>query len=481
MNPASAHVLIVEDSDPFRHVIVEFLTQEGFEVEAATTADEALQKAFQTAYDVLITDFVLPDGNGIDILDEVKHRYPETIAIVMTGHATVETAVDAMKRGACDYLIKPFNIVQLGMMIQKGLEQRRLRVENQYLRRQLNEKYSFHNIVGGSSAMKRVFERVEAIAGLSSTVLIQGETGTGKELIAKAIHFNSPRRDQKLVSINCAAIPENLLESELFGHMKGAFTGALQTRIGRFEQAHGGTLFLDEIGAMPLPLQVKLLRVIQEREFERLGGNSPIKVDIRIVAATSAVLKDMVSDGSFREDLYYRLNVIPIDLPALRERREDIPLLLTHFAQHFCAGTAPVKKFSPEVTRALMAYDWPGNIRQLSNIVERTVALTANRQTITLEDLPEEMQSRAEPDFVPIIDIPEHGIDLPRIVTDMERQLILQGLRKSHGNKKLAAKLLNLKRTTLIEKIKRIHIDDDLQEFADAELEERMSLGQGAE
>src|SRR5438034_600206 len=305
--------------------------------------------------------------------------------------------------------------------------------------------------------MKRIFELVDTIAGLSSTCLVQGETGTGKELIAKAIHFNSPRKDQKLVSINCGAIPENLLESELFGHVKGAFTGAVQTRIGRFEQANGGTIFLDEIGNMPMSLQVKLLRVLQEREFERVGGNTTVKVDVRIIAATSAKLEQMVKDGTFREDLFYRLNVIPINLPPLRERREDIPLLAMRFISHFCnAHKLAEKTVSPQVMRALMAYEWPGNVRQLENISERMVALTSNRTAIMPTDLPVEIQNRDSSSHVSMIEIPEEGINFQNVVTDMERELILQSLRRTNGNKKLAAKLLNLKRTTLIEKIKRI-------------------------
>ena len=461
MEPAPSHILVVEDSESFRQIIVESLASEGFVVDDVATGEAALEKISSGVYDVLLTDLALPGISGVDLLEEAIQRFPEIIAIVMSGYATVETAVEAMKKGAYDYLVKPFKLIQLPIMIRQGLETRRLRIENQYLRTQLNEKYSFHNIIAGSAVMKRVFDRVEAVAGLSSTVLIQGETGTGKELIAKAIHFNSPRREQKLVSLNCAAIPENLLESELFGHVKGAFTGALQTRIGRFEQASGGTIFLDEIGAMALSLQVKLLRVIQERELERIGGNTPVKIDVRIIAATSARLSEMVATGAFREDLYYRLNVIPIDLPPLRERRDDIALLLTHFVQHFCVqhGCEP-KTFSPQVTKALMTYDWPGNVRQLSNFVERMVALSMNRAVILIEDLPQEIQGRNHVHAAPVIDIPDDGIDLPGIVTDMERRLIMQGLRKTHGNKKMAAKLLNLKRTTLIEKIKRIQIDD---------------------
>ena len=450
-------ILVVDDEEDLRKAIVDVLTLDGFEVDQAGSAEEAADKLSQTAYDVLITDHNLPGKTGVELLEESMVRYPEIIGIVITGYGTIETAVSAIKKGAYNYLTKPFKLVELPIMVRKGLKERHLRFENQYLRKQLDERYGFNNIIGTGRAMKRIFELVETIAGLTSTVLIQGETGTGKELIAKAIHFNSPRKDQKMVSINCGAIPENLLESELFGHVKGAFTGAVQTRIGRFEQANGGTIFLDEIGNMPVALQVKLLRVLQEREFERVGGNSTVKVDVRIVAATSSNLEQMVKDGTFREDLYYRLNVIPIDLPPLSERREDIPLLVQRFIEHFCeTHKLDLKTISPQVLKALMAYDWPGNVRQLENIVERMVALTANRPALLPADLPAEIQSRDSLNFVPLIEIPEGGINFQDVVTDMERELILQSLRKTNGNKKLAAKLLNLKRTTLIEKIKRI-------------------------
>jgi DNA-binding NtrC family response regulator len=456
------HILVVDDEEDLRQIIVELLTLEGFDVDSAATAEDASEKLARTAYDVLVTDLMLPGKSGVDLMEETLVRSPETIVIMMTGYATIETAVDAMKRGAYDYLSKPFKLIELPVMIRKGLKESRLRYENQYLRNQLRDKYSFNNIIGTGPAMHRVFELVETIAGLSSTVLIQGETGTGKELIAKAVHFNSPRRDQKLVSINCGAIPENLLESELFGHTKGAFTGAVQTRIGRFEQANSGTIFLDEIGTMPLSLQVKLLRVLQEREFERVGGSSTIKVDVRIIAATSANLERMVSEGTFREDLYYRLNVIPINLPPLRERREDIPLLVQSFVSQFCERhNLERKSVSPPVMKALMSFEWPGNVRQLENLVERMVALSGTRTGIVPSDLPHQIQTKTQI-ATPFVEIPDEGIDFQTVVTDMERELIMQSLRRTNGNKKLAAKLLSLKRTTLIEKIKRIGISESV-------------------
>jgi len=456
-------ILVVDDEEELRASIVEILTLDGFEVEQANSAEVAAEKFSQTPYDVLITDHNLPGKTGVELLEEMLLRYPETIGIIVTGYGTIETAVSAIKKGAYNYLAKPFKLVELPIMVRKGLKERQLRFENQYLKKQLNERYGFSNIIGTGRAMNRIFELVDTIAGLNSTVLIQGETGTGKELIAKAIHFNSPRKDQKMVSINCGAIPENLLESELFGHVKGAFTGAVQTRIGRFEQASGGSIFLDEIGNMPLALQVKLLRVLQEREFERVGGNTTVKIDVRIIAATSSNLEQMVEEGTFREDLFYRLNVIPINLPPLRERREDIPLLVQRFIGHFCeTHKLDLKTVSPQIMKALMAYEWPGNIRQLENIVERMVALTGNRPAILPADLPSEIHSRESLSLTPLIEIPEEGINFQNVVTDMERELILQSLRRTNGNKKLAAKLLNLKRTTLIEKIKRIGLGEQV-------------------
>ena len=459
MDIAKEQILVVDDEEDLRQAVVEILTVDGFEVHSASSAEEAQEMLSKTAYDVLITDNNLPGKSGLELLEDTLSRYPEIVGIVITGFGTIETAVQAIKKGAYDYMGKPFKLVELSIMVRKGLKERTLRFENQYLRSQLKSKYAFDNIIGTGRSMARIFELIDAVAGLTSTVLIQGETGTGKELIAKAVHFNSPRKDQKMVSINCGAIPEHLLESELFGHVKGAFTGAVQTRIGRFEQASHGTIFLDEIGNMPQALQVKLLRVLQEREFERVGGNETIKVDVRIIAATSSKLEQRVQDGTFREDLYYRLNVIPIFMPPLRERREDIPLLIQRFMSQFCeTHKLETKTVSPQVMKAMMGYDWPGNVRQLENIVERMVALTGNRTAIMPADLPTEIQNREALDS-PSVEFPEEGINFTNIVTGMERDLIQQGLRKANGNKKLAAKLLNLKRTTLIEKIKRIGLN----------------------
>jgi DNA-binding NtrC family response regulator len=452
-------VLIVDDEVELRNAIGSYLNREGYEVQAASSGEEALSLVKTVPFDILITDMKLPGIDGTVVLQEALVLYPELIGIIITGYGTVESAVQAMKKGAYDYIAKPFQLVEISLVVKQALERRRLKEENAYLKTQLKEKYRFESIVGNSRPMQEVFQLVETISGTNSTVLITGETGTGKELIAKAIHFNSQRRDQKIVSINCGAIPETLLESELFGHVKGAFTGAHQTRIGRFEQAHKGTIFLDEIGNMSQTLQVKLLRVLQEREFERVGGTETVKVDVRIIAATSADLKDMVDRYEFRSDLYYRLNVIPIQLPALKDRREDIPLLAKHFIEKYCRNSnLELKTISQEAMKMLMNYKWPGNIRQLENAIERAVALVGLRQVILPSDLPHEVQKTNSNLFISDIYIPDEGVNFNSEVSCLERELILQSLRKSGGNKKHAAQLLNMKRTTLIEKLKRLDL-----------------------
>jgi two-component system, NtrC family, response regulator AtoC len=455
------NILIVDDEKPLREALVVYLTQEGYEAHPSSSGEEALDLLKKTPFDILVADMKLPGIDGNSVLQEALLLYPEIIGIIITGYGTVESAVQAMKSGAYDYIAKPFQLVEISLLVRQALERRRLKEENVYLKTQLKEKYGFESVIGTSKPMQETFQMVETIAGTNSTVLITGETGTGKELIAKAIHFNSHRKDQKIVSINCGAIPESLLESELFGHVKGAFTGAHQTHIGKFEQAHKGTIFLDEIGNMSPSLQVKLLRVLQEREFDRVGGAEAVKVDVRIIAATSANLKEMVQRSEFRSDLYYRLNVIPIHLPALRERREDIPLLTKHFIKKYCLDSRlEPKTLSQEAMKSMMNFHWPGNIRQLENAIERAVALVGNRELILSSDLPGEIQKTNANLFLSEIYIPDEGVNFKTEVSHVERELILQSLRKSGGNKKQAARLLNLKRTTLIEKLKRLKLLD---------------------
>lgn len=452
-------ILVVDDEELVRKMVVDILEQEGYEVSEAADGDTALEKIKQLAYDMLIVDLKLPTIQGDQVLKEALFLYPEMIVVMMTGYGDVQTAVKATKLGAYDYLPKPFELDELVIKVRRALEERKLKIENQLLKNELQDKHNFDSIIGSSNAMQKVFRLIKLTASKNSTVLITGETGTGKELVAKAIHYNSPRRDQPLISVNCAAIPENLLEDELFGHVKGAFTGAYQTRIGRFEQADKGTLFLDEIGCMSLELQAKLLRVLQEREFEKIGAATTVKVDVRIIAATNLSLEERVRANAFREDLFYRLNVIPIYIPPLRERREDIPLLIQHFIRKICKlQDIPLKNASHETIKQLMAFDWPGNIRQLENAIEMAIVMSGEREVITLEDFPPLGQNGNKNPLTPEIVIPDEGINFVSVVSNLERELILQSLVKAKGNKKRAADLLHIKRTTLVEKLKRMKI-----------------------
>jgi DNA-binding NtrC family response regulator len=453
------HLLLVEDEAPLREAWSAQLTDAGFEVTQAGSGEDALERLSRFAFDVVVTDLRLPGIDGVQVLEAARTRYPDILVVVVTGYGTVRDAVETLKRGAADFITKPFQFDVLLHVLQGALERHRLRAENAYLRSQLDARYRFEGLVGRSQAMQSLQQLLETVAATTSTILIQGETGTGKELVARAIHHNSPRRHQRFVALNCSAIPETLLEAELFGHVRGAFTGAVGNRQGRFEQAHRGTFFLDEIGTMSAPLQARLLRVLQEREFERIGDSQTVKVDVRVIAATNADLARMVKEGTFREDLYYRLNVIPIHLPPLRERREDIPLLVAHFLDRFGREADPPRlgvTISQDAMRALMAYDWPGNIRQLENVIERALALSPGRAQIDRTALPAEvLQAPAEPGPWAGT-FPEDGLDFAAVVGKIERDLISRALERAAGNKLQAARLLNLKRTTLVEKLKRL-------------------------
>jgi DNA-binding NtrC family response regulator len=444
----------VDDEPALRALMAERLGDHGFEVAAADTGEKALQLLEQFAFDVVITDLRMPGVDGATVIETARARYPGIIVIVITGYGTVKDAVDAIKRGATDFIAKPFQFDELLHVLRKAMEQRRLSSENAYLRSQLEERYQFGGILGRSRPMQALFQLLDTVARSSSTILVTGETGTGKEVVARAIHHNSPRRANRFVALNCSAIPETLLEAELFGHVRGAFTGAVGARQGRFEQAHKGTLFLDEVGTMSTALQMRLLRALQEREFERVGDNQTIKVDVRVIAATNSDLGRMVGEGTFREDLYYRLNVIPVRLPPLRDRREDIPVLVKHFLEKFTAGTPMV--VTQAAMRALMAYQWPGNVRQLENAIERAVALGSGNREIELSDLPPELQEIPEALTTPAVDFPEDGLDLPRYLAEVERDLIQRSLDRTKGNRNRAAELLRIKRTTLVEKLKRL-------------------------
>jgi len=457
MSEGQKHLLIVDDENALREAIAERLADHGFIVEQAASGEQALQRLADFAFDILITDLRLPGIDGRKVIDAALERYPEIIPIVITGYGTVKDAVEAIKQGAADFITKPFQFDALLHVLRSALEQRRLKSENAYLRSQLEARYRIDGLVGQSRVMRDLLQLLETVAATSSTVLITGETGTGKELAARAIHHNSPRRANRFVAINCSAIPETLLEAELFGHVRGAFTGAVGTRQGRLEQAHKGTLFLDEIGTMSPGLQAKLLRVLQEREFERVGDSHTIKIDVRVIAATHSDLARMVAEGTFREDLFYRLNVIPVQLPPLRERREDIPLLVQHFLQKLAAeaGRGAVT-ISQDALRRLMAHTWPGNIRQLENACERALAFSQGRSQIDVHDLTADIQNQPAPVDSSDVWFPDDGLDFERYIEGVELSLIRRSLERTQGNKRQAAKLLNLKRTTLIEKLKRL-------------------------
>ncbi len=458
MTAKETHLLLVEDEAALREATAERLIDRGYRVVAVESGEAALEQLAEFAFDIVLTDLRLPGIDGSAVLSASLERYPEIVCVVVTGFGTVQDAVNAIKLGAVDFIAKPFQFEQLLHVLASALEQRRLRSENAYLRSQLEDRYRFEGLVGQSARMRELFDLLETVAASPSTVLLTGETGTGKELAARAIHHNSVRRAHRFVALNCSAVPETLLEAELFGHVKGAFTGAVANRTGRIETAHQGTLFLDEVGVMSISLQAKLLRVLQERELERLGDTRTIKVDVRVIAATNADLQQLVGDGLFREDLYYRLNVIPIFLPPLRERREDIPLLV----QHFVARLSPRKKPAQTITvtqealRVMMAYAWPGNIRQLENAVERALALGRDRTQIDVQDLPPELQDSSPAGQEVAVTLSADGLDLPRYIAEVERQLIRQALDETGGNRQRAARRLGLKRTTLVEKVRRL-------------------------
>ncbi|HEV3059348.1 MAG TPA: sigma-54 dependent transcriptional regulator [Vicinamibacterales bacterium] len=462
MADSQKHLLLVEDEAPLRQAIAQQLSDRGYQVEQCDSGEAAAVRLADFAFDVIITDLRLPGMDGSSLVQAAVGRYPDIVAIVVTGYGTTKDAVGAIKSGAFDFVSKPFQIDELLHVLDSALEQRRLKSENAYLRAQLEERYRFEGIVGKSRPMQKLFQLLETVAATNSTILVTGETGTGKEVIARAIHHNSGRRMHRFVALNCSAIPETLLEAEIFGHVRGAFTGAVGNRQGRLEQAHKGTLFLDEVGTMSTALQMKLLRVLQEREFERVGDSHSTKVDVRVIAATNSDLVKMVAQGEFREDLYYRLNVIPVHVPPLRERKEDIPLLVQHFVDKLtrdgfvAARGAKPPTVSQDAMRRLMAYHWPGNVRQLENAIERAIAFTAGRGQIDVDDLSTEIQQAQVPVVSSSVTLPDEGIDLDAFVAEIERELIERSLERTGGNKGAAARLLNLKRTTLVEKLKRL-------------------------
>lgn len=454
-----AGILFIDDEPSSREGISLLFNREGFDIDTVADGEEALKLLSKKSYHVIITDLFLPGLSGIDILKHVKEQQIPCNVILITGNATAETAVEAMKEGAFDYIIKPIDFQKLKVLTEKAIEKSRLVAENIYLKQQLRGKYKFDNIIGNSPAILPVFTRMEKILHTDSTVLILGESGTGKELVARAIHFNGSRKEKPFIAINCGAIPAELLESELFGHVRGSFTGAVSDKPGKFELANYGTIFLDEIGTMPMHLQMKLLRVLQEHEIERVGSVRKTKLDVRVISATNSDLEGCVRQGTFREDLFYRLNVIPIHLPPLRERREDIPLLARHFLRKICKNLRhPLCEFTPLAMKAMESYEWPGNVREMENVIERVIALTEGN-IIDRDDLPHSINEAFRTDgHLPAMHLPDEGLDLSSTVEMIEKKLIEQALQRSNQVKARAASLLNIKRTTLVEKIKRYGI-----------------------
>jgi DNA-binding NtrC family response regulator len=449
-----SRILIVEDEEKLRRVIELQLRSADFEVEQAATAEDGLKLADRA--DLVLTDLRLPGMDGLELLAAIRTQNARTPIVVMTAFGTVETAVEAMKKGAADFLLKPFSIDHLMEVIRKALEVRALRDENRKLREELGHRYEFDNIIGRSSAMQDIFATIDRVAPSRATVLLAGESGVGKDLIARAIHFHSPRADRPFVKINCTSIPENLMESELFGYEKGAFTGANTTKPGKFEQADTGTAFLDEIGDVPASIQVKLLRVLQEREFERLGSNKTRRIDVRIVAATNQDLRAALEQGTFREDLYYRLNVVPLEIPPLRERREDIPFLAEHFVKRLAvANGSRVESISEAAIAKLLEYHWPGNVRELENVIERSLVLCTGTRLdaadIRMDTVPRAMKQHNGTDFLPA------GMTLD----EYEQAIIREALRQAQGNKSQAARLLGLTRNALRYRLSQMGLDNN--------------------
>ena len=432
---AKSKILIVDDEVSMREFLEIMLSKEGYKVSSSGSGKEALKMLNDTIYDLIVSDVQMPGMNGIELLRNVKEVCPDTTVIMITAYASTESGVEAMKAGAYDYITKPFKVDEIKLIIKNALDKKRLEVENLLLKREFRERYSFAGILGSSPEMLRVYDLIEKIGPTKTNVLVEGESGTGKELVAKAIHFQSPRRDKPFVTITCGAIPDGLMESELFGHMKGSFTGAIANKAGLFEMADGGTVFLDEIGELPLLIQVKLLRVIQERSFRRVGGTEDITVDVRVISATNKTLEEEVKKGNFREDLYYRLNVLQIRMPPLRERLSDVPILALHFLDKYAKEHGKdVKGITTVAMRILEGYSYPGNVRELENVIERGVALEQGAQ----------LSAESLPGFKQLTYIPPGGLDLEQAVGKYEKALLVAALDKVDGVKKRAAKLLNI-------------------------------------
>jgi DNA-binding NtrC family response regulator len=458
---ADKGIIHVIDDEPIIHeVLSQLLTSEGYEVELSSSGEEALEKHSSQAYDLILLDLLMPGLDGIEVLKDIKKIDPQAIIIIITAYASVESAITAMKMGAYDYIQKPFKHDELLITIKRALEHKSLQEENIRLRDELTRKFGFENIIGRSKSMLKIFELIKATAPTRSTILIQGESGTGKELVARAIHQNSDRRNFAFIVVNSGSLPPDLLESHLFGHVKGAFTGAVSQKKGLFEAADKGSIFFDEISTLNLETQAKILRVMQDKEFMRLGGTKTIRVDTRIIAATNTDLEELIARKNFRQDLFYRLNVIKIELPPLRERKEDIPLLVKHFVDLYSReNNKEIEGLTEDVMEILESHDWPGNVRELENLIERAIVL-AKSSTITRSNLPPLfLHNRPETDK--LIENPEADLTLREQTQMFQRKTILNALRKARGVQKKAARSLGLKATTLNEMIKRLNIDPD--------------------
>lgn len=439
-------ILVVDDEPSLREVLSIMLKRSGYSVTSVNDGGQAIELVQKEIFDLVITDLRMPKIDGMEVLKAVKSASPETVVLIITAFATADSAVEAMKHGAYDYLTKPFQVDEVQLIIRNALEKRRLTTENMLLKREMASQSSFTQLVGQSEAMQKVFDVVRKVADSKSNVLICGESGTGKELVARAIHYNSARSSLPFVAVNCSAVPETLLESELFGHMKGSFTGAISNKAGLFEIANGGTIFLDEIGDTTPTIQVKLLRVIQEREFRRVGGNQDIKVDVRIVAATNKDLEKAVAEGAFREDLYYRLDVIPIRLPPLRMRTGDIPLLVDHFLERFSKESGkPKPLLSAEAMHVLLEHEWRGNVRELENLIERVVAFSVEGPVtdVDVRGWLHRPAPQSQPLAMPL-DLTDEGVDLEGLINGIEKDLLLKALERSKWVKKKAARMLRL-------------------------------------
>ncbi len=452
-----ARILVVDDERSMQEFLEICFRREGYDVATTGDVDSALAILESDDFDVVISDLQMPGRTGLELLQAVRESSPETAVILITAFASTETAIAAMKEGAYDYVTKPFKVDEMRLVVQKALEKKLLASENRRLRSELQSQLRHRDLIGSSAAMHRVLDLVSQVAETKTNVLISGESGTGKELVARAIHARSDRRDRAFVAINCGAIPENLLESELFGHVKGAFTGAVSGKEGLFEAADGGTLFLDEIGELPAALQVKLLRVLQERTIRRVGGTSDRRVDVRILAATNRQLEQEVAAGRFREDLYYRLNVIQIALPPLRERLDDVPLLVQHFVEKYARELGkPIQELQEDALRRLLSYAYPGNVRELENVIERAVALSRDG-VITEGALPPQLLRPPEPAATERIS--GEGVSLEALVNDYERGLLLEALRRSKGVKKRAAQLLGISFRSFRYRLEKLGLD----------------------